>query len=72
MSSGNGSHFVLASMCWNTGIDKANIYAMNNAPVRVRYGVSFVGPPSDWYTDLVPAIIYAIFHIGPRYNGTKL
>ena len=28
---------------------------------------------SDWYSALVPAIIYATSHyIGPQYNGTRL
>ena len=45
----------------------------HSSPVRVRYGVSFVDPGSDWYSASVPVIIYVIsYNIGPRYNGTRL
>ena len=38
----------------------------------MRYGVSFVGPASDWYSASVPVIIYAIsYNIGP-YHNTQL
>ena len=45
----------------------------HSLPVRVRYGVSFVGPASEWYFAWVPAIIYAIsYYTGPHYNSTQL
>ena len=45
----------------------------HSSPVRVRYGVSFVDPASDWYSALVPAISNAIcYYIGQRYNGTGM
>ena len=35
--------------------------------------VSFVGPPIDWYSASVPAIIYVVsYHIGPCYTSTWL
>ena len=37
-----------------------NIHKDNSSLVKARYGVSFMGPPSDWYSASVPAIIYAI------------
>ena len=41
---------------------------------RARYGVvSFVDPAFDWYSASVPVIIYVIsYHIGLRYDGTRL
>ena len=45
----------------------------HSSPVRVKFGMNFVGPDSDWYSAWVSAIIYAIsYYIGPRYNGTQL
>ena len=42
-------------------------------PVGVRYGVSFMDPASDWYSALVPVIIYAVsYNIGPCHNDTEL
>ena len=35
--------------------------------------VSYVYPASDWYSASVPVIIYVIsYHIGPRYDSTRL
>ena len=45
----------------------------HSSPVRAKYGVCFVGQPSDWHSASVPAIIYAIsYYTGPHYNGTRL
>ena len=39
----------------------------HSSPVRVRYGVSFLDPASDWYSASVLVIIYGIsYKIGPR------
>ena len=44
-----------------------------SSSVRARYGVSFVGSASDWYSASVPAMTCAIScYIGPCYNGTRL
>ena len=41
----------------------------HSLPLRARYGMSFFGPASDWYS----AWGLAIFHCtGPHYNGTQL
>ena len=45
----------------------------HSSPIGVKYGVSFVGSVSDWYTALVPAMMYTVsFYIGARYNGNIL
>ena len=45
----------------------------HSSPVRASYGVSFVGSHSDLYSASVTAVMHTIsFHIGPRYNGTRL
>ena len=41
-------------------------------PVRVRYGVSFVGSASDWYSASVSTMECEICYIGLRYNDTRL
>ena len=39
----------------------------HSSPIRMRYGVSFVDPASDWYHAPVPVIIYVIsYNIGPQ------
>ena len=45
----------------------------HGSPVRVRYGVSFVGSASDWYSAAVPAMLCALsYYIILCYNGTWL
>ena len=45
----------------------------HGSPFRARYGVSFVDPRSDWYSDSFHVIIYVIScNIGPCYCGTRL
>ena len=45
----------------------------HSSPVRVSYGVSFVGPAFNWYSTSVLETMYAIYcYTGPRYNGTRL
>ena len=35
--------------------------------------MSYVDPASDWYSALVPVIIYVIsYNLAPRYNGISI
>ena len=46
---------------------------VHSSPVRVKYGVLFVDPASDWYSASIPVIINVMsYNIGPCYNGTQL
>ena len=45
----------------------------NSSLIRARYGVSFVGSASDWYSASLLATMCPIpCFIGPRYNCTEL
>ena len=45
----------------------------HRSPVRTRYGLSFGGSASDWYSASVPAMICAISCCTrPRYNGARM
>ena len=44
----------------------------DSSTVRVRCGVSFVDPASDWYSALVYVIIVIYCTIGPCYKGAQL
>ena len=62
---------------WNTvrcqSSHKYSQKTPHSSPARVTNGVSFVNPASDWYSALVPVIIYVIsYNIGQRYNDTRL
>ena len=58
---------------YNSANFLTNIHKRFSLPFRVRYGVSFVDPASDWHSASVPVIIYVIsYNIGQRYYGTPL
>ena len=66
----------IVGCCFNAHSQFSRKYSQktpHSSPVRVRYGVPFVNPVSDWYSASVSVIIYVIsFNIGPCYNGTWL
>ena len=65
---------VTVRCCYNTvNFLKYSQKTPHSSPIRVRYGVSFVDPASDWYHASVHVSIYEIFYnIRLHYNGTRL
>ena len=70
------NHHDTVRCCYNAVNFLTNIHkSTRSSPVRARYGVFFffANPASDWYSALVPVIIYIIsYDFGPLYNGTRL
>ena len=66
----------ISIQCWYNVVIFFPKFAQNTShgpPIRVRYGVSFVGSNSDIYSASVAAVMYAIWcYIGWRYNNTWL